>query len=325
MRQSFAVKELYAESLIGPAVSFGPEYWLDPTRGSNGNSGQSWKAPWKTLEYAESKLEGGKNETLYYVASATTAAPTGGGSGNTLSAALTWDKSYTHLVGVSPLGGTGNRCRIFGASTLTDASLITVSGTGCIFKNISVFYGVASAAAKYAVTVTGSRNLFDTVRIAGIGNDTQDVADAASLFLNGAAENEFRNSTIGLTTIGRGTATNTEIQVDSSAARNLFVGGRIICRADAADHTFVTVADSTGAQDWNEFTGVQFMNTSTNHAITMSSAITIPANPSTMAFYINDCIMSGCADWEVNNRGQVFVFNSPAATAATDGRGWKVV
>jgi hypothetical protein len=325
MRQYFAAKTIYAEAIIGPGAGIGPEYWLDPVKGNNSNSGESWKAPWKTLEYAESKLKGGINETLYFRPSAATA--TGAGSANALSAALTWDKSFTHLVGVAPLGGTGNRCRITAASTLTDAALVTISGLGCVFKNIAINYGVASAAALYAGSVTGSRNYFENVRFAGIMNDTQDAADAGSLYITGS-ENEFNKCYIGNTTIGRGTATNTEIYFigNNVSQRNVFNDCSIMCRADATDHTFVKKGD-TGNQDWTEFNRCRFINSpvlqQTN--ITMLSAFTVPEGTNTANFFLTDCMMAGCADWEVGNRKSVYIFNSAAATAANDGLAFAIV
>lgn len=310
---------------IEGGMGSGPEYWFDPTNGSNGNSGESWRAPWKSLEYAESKLQGGINETLYYIATAATA--TGAGSGNTLAAALTWDKSFTHLIGVSPLGGVGNRCRITAATTMTDAAMVTISGTGCVFKNLSFSYGVASAAALYAVSLTGARNEFDNVRIAGIVNDTQDATDAGSIYITGS-ENNFRNGVIGNTTIGRGTATNTEIYFigDNAGMRNRFENMDIIARADATTHTFVKKGD-TGNQDWTIFNKCRFINSPVLQAtnITMASAFTIPSGTNTANFYMMDCILAGCADWETGNRKCVYIFNSAAATAATDGVAFAII
>lgn len=111
---------------------------------------------------------------------------------------------------------------------LDDATMVTISGSGCIFKNISIFHGVDQAAALTATSVTGSRNYFENVRIAGIGNDTQDAANACSLKLDGASENTFVNCVIGLDTIAAGTAANSEILVDGGASRNLFKDCKIV-------------------------------------------------------------------------------------------------
>lgn len=322
MKGMLQAKVGHFERLEGGGINHFPgnHFYLDPANGSDGNDGKTPDTAKQTLAEAYALLTDGANDTLHLI---------GNGTSLTLPAATTrlfdWGKSYTHFVGECAPVGVGNRARIFAASTATAATMFRLSGSGCIFQDLSFFYGVDSAAAKYCLEVTGSRNFLGNVRIAGIGNDTQDVSGAASLFLNGGAENTFENCPIGLTTVGRGTAVNSEILMDANAARNSFIGGKILCRADANTHTFITVADATGAEDWNEFCDVKFINISTNHAVEMLSAITIPAAPSTMGFIIDKCPLVGCADWEVNNRGQVFVFNAAAATAATDGKAFKIV
>lgn len=111
---------------------------------------------------------------------------------------------------------------------LADPIMMTFSGSGCYFKNFSIFHGVDQAAALTAASLTGSRNYFENVRIAGIGNDTQDAAGACSLKLDGASENKFVDCVIGLDTIAAGSAANSEILVDGGASRNKFVNCTIV-------------------------------------------------------------------------------------------------
>ncbi len=87
---------------------------------------------------------------------------------------------------------------------------MTVSADGCLFRNFSVYAGVASANPLGALKVTGTRNHFERMHISGIGHDTMDVAGAYSLMLDGAQENLFERCEIGLDTIGAGTAANSE-------------------------------------------------------------------------------------------------------------------
>ena len=171
------------------------------------------------LEEAYAATVTNSNDVIYYF---------GGSSSQSLTDTLTWSKNYVHLIGVCAPVGIGNRARIFMTAGLDDATMITISGSGCIFKNISIFHGIDDAAALVAVTLTGERNYFENVRIAGIGNDTQDAAGAASLKMDGCAENTFVNCVIGLDTVAAGTAANSEILVDGSASRNLFKNCKIV-------------------------------------------------------------------------------------------------
>jgi len=110
---------------------------------------------------------------VYYIA---------GTSSITLSAALTWSNSYTHLIGICAPTRTAQRARIFQLSTLTGASpLITISGSGCIFSNLYVFQGVNDATSLINVSVTGGRNYFENVHFAGGGHAAQAIDGGAAL------------------------------------------------------------------------------------------------------------------------------------------------
>ena len=88
---------LEAETYVGinKLQGAGNEYYVDPTNGSDGNSGNSATDAKATLIAGEALLEADQNDILYLIA---------GTSGATLAAAMTWDKSNTSLIGISPDG-----------------------------------------------------------------------------------------------------------------------------------------------------------------------------------------------------------------------------
>ena len=106
---------------------------MDPVNGSNTNVGDRWTLPVADIATAYGKCTANQHDVVLYLASS---------SGVNLSAALTWSKNYTHLIGMCAPTMAAQRARIFQLSTLTGASpLVTVSASGCIFKNFYCFQG----------------------------------------------------------------------------------------------------------------------------------------------------------------------------------------
>ena len=95
--EQLGIGELTVNTLIGgnKINAAGKEYYVDPTNGSNGNSGNSATDAKATLIEGEKLLAADQNDILYLIA---------GTSGATLAAAMTWDKSNTSLIGISPDG-----------------------------------------------------------------------------------------------------------------------------------------------------------------------------------------------------------------------------
>ena len=200
-------------SQLGP---LGNVYYLDPTNGDDDNDGTAPASAVASMETAYDLLTGNQNDVLVYIA---------GTTGLTLQEALVWNKSYTHFVGACAPTRVGQRSRIFQLSTLTGASpLITISGSGCIFKDLYIFQGVADATSLINVSVTGSRNYFLNVHFAGGGHATQAINGGASLQINGASENTFEKCIIGVDTVSAATGmTGLLFAATGGAARNRFI------------------------------------------------------------------------------------------------------
>lgn len=277
----------------------GDHYWLDPTNGSDDNTGRTPDAAFATLAAAEDKLTAGQHDILYYVS---------GSSSVSLSSALTWDKDYTHLVGVCAPTGVGNRARIFQTATATGLSpLITISASGCIFSNFYVFQGVDDATSLINVSVTGSRNYFENVHFAGGGHASMAIDGCASLQLNGGSENLFRRCTIGVDTIEAATGVNA-INLDGSASRNRFDECLINLYVGNAGARLVELADTTAVDRYTIFDKCTFFSNSTNKATTMASAFEIPSGHTTTAtIFLKDCAGLGFTDWDDDDRAILYL------------------
>ncbi|MFC2031566.1 hypothetical protein ACFLWA_12675 [Chloroflexota bacterium] len=284
-------------------------YFVDVANGSDGNDGLSPKTPLATLIAAEDLCVANRHDTIFLI---------GGASGLNMSAALVWDKAYTHLIGICAPTMVAQRARIFQLSTLTGASpLFTVSASGCIFKNFYCFQGVADATSLINWSITGERNYFENVHFAGGGHATQAVNGGASLQLNGGSENTFRRCTIGVDTAAAATGM-AGLLLDAEATRNIFKGCHFTMYAGNAGAIFVEVTDATGIDRYTIFDNCLFTNPS---ATAMSQAFAIPAgmSPPRGPIYLKDCAGHGFTDWDASDRGVLFLNGGTVTAGGTTG------
>lgn len=274
-------------------------YFVDPANGSNSNDGLSLDKAVADITTAYGLCTTNQHDTVFYIA---------GSSSNTLSAALTWSKSYTHLIGICAPTQIAQRARIFQLSTLTGASpLLNITGSGCIFKNFYIFQGVDDATSLINVQVTGQRNYFENVHFAGGGHNTMAIDNCASLFVNGGDENTFVNCVLGIDTIDLGNGGNV-LRFDGEARRNIFRNCYLNVRIDHAGARLVEMVDGTATEMMTIFDNCIFHANSTNKATTMASAFEIPSGSSiTASVILKDCTGIGFTDWDDDDRGLLYL------------------
>jgi hypothetical protein len=280
-------------------------YLVDSTNGNTTNKGDNYKKPLSTIAAAYAKCVDGQHDVVLVLA---------GASGNNLSAALTWSKSYTHLVGMCAPTHAAQRARIFQLSTLTGASpLLTISGSGCIFRDFYIFQGVNDATSLINVSVTGGRNYFKNVHFAGGGHTAMSINGGASLQLNGAEECLFEDCTIGVDTITSATG-HAGILFDASAQRNVFKNCKVTMHAGHAGAIFVELVDGTGFDRYTIFDNCMFLNCNkANFEMTAAFAIPAVAANRPARFILKDCVSYGAAKWDANDRG-VLIGNMDVVT-----------
>lgn len=175
-------------------------YLVDPVNGSDSNTGTNLDQPLKTLEAAEDKCVANQHDAVLFLAGATADNP---------AASVTWDKSYTHLVGIgSLLPGLGNRSRVVMLAATGVTPVITFSGNGCIVKNMQFNQEKATGSASGVAIITGQRNLFENVFFM---TPTSATAASYSAKISGG-ENTFKRCTFGQHT-----------NVRSAASRNVWL------------------------------------------------------------------------------------------------------
>jgi len=291
-------------------LPFGPKakyYFVDPANGNDSNPGTDLSKPMASIEAAEARCVANQNDTVFYI---------GGSSSDSLTAALTWDKNYTHLIGICAPSHVGQRARIFQTATLTGASpLLNVTASGCIFKNFYIFQGVDDATSLINVQVTGERNYFENVHFAGGGHATQAINGGASLKINGGSENRFVHCTVGVDTADAATGM-VALLFDAAATRNLFEDCLFTIEAGNAGAGFVEVADNAALGRYTLFRRCSFLNPNANQ-FTMAAAFLIGAQTASRPnhIFLQDCMSYGATTWDANDRG-ILMGNMSAVTGA---------
>ena len=262
-----------AAGLGDVALAGGKWYFCDPSHGQADGDGKSIADASSNLANMYSLLRDGYHDGVVMIGKASAYNP---------STAITWSKNYAHLIGANnELPGMGQRSRIVNTAANDLAVLFTLSGSGCLVKNIQFFDGKDSAADGACVLVSGSRNHLVNCFVAGMGDATasgpQTRAGSYSLKLSGS-ENTVSRSTIGLDTVVR-SAANHELIV--SGARNKIENSDIRSNSVTSGKFLVQIDNSADMRDV-QFNNVLFFNYSSNWATGITDAFDIPAGGSTV-------------------------------------------
>jgi len=307
--------------VLGGMFPFTGKYiFVKPYSGLDGNDGLSPDKAVKTLTKALAVATADKNDVVFLIAESNTAASTT----DYQSATLDWNKDGVHIIGINAGPMFSHRSRVALISTYVTASnLFTLSADGCFISNVSFFAGVADANPTGCFNLTGMRNVIASCHIAGIGNDANDIAGAYSLRIAGA-ENFITNSVIGLDTIDRGSAANSEIYVPTGATRNLVKDSYIVSRLQHSTNSpQVRVA---GGAMGNPgllvgFDGCRFLNSSTNYGYAQTYVVVHTAAPTAGFMLIENCVGVGATNWGVAGNNLI-LHNSATNTGYTFGVGY---
>lgn len=313
----------------GPLTQ-GQAWYVNPSTGSDTASGRRPNQPLKTLYAAGAgtagalaKITANRNDVVYMFAASNTAASTTDYQSNTTTAALSWASDLTHLVGVNANPYFAQRSRIALASAFNTAvPMVSWSANDCLCANIEMFEGVAGTLPTGCLKLTGNRNRFLNCHIAGIGNDANDIASAYSLYISGE-ENVFERCVIGLDTIDRGTAANSEIYFAAGAARNYFKDCIIISRLQHSTNSpQVRVAGGAMGNPGPIaiFDNCMFINCSTNYGFAQTYVFVFTAAPTAGIMVVRNSF-ANATNWGVAGNNLI-LNNSVANTGYNQGLGY---
>lgn len=285
--------------------------YVDPINGSD-SAGSLNGDGYKTLGAAYAAAADNNHDVIII-------RPNGAGTGEPYAtvetAAITWSKNLTHLIGNVAPTPLSSRARV-STATAGLSPFITISGQGNSFHNVQ-FYS-AAATNLLNVRVSGNRNFFENVHFANANAVAFDTATSADLELYGAQENYFVNCTIGADTITKTTGANLKITLGAdTVARNTFDGCIFPLMADADAPFVIKQGDSVGMDRWNMFRRCEFINATSSTSTTQTDAISMHATPGGM-LVLHDCMKIGFTGW-ANNLTNVYVLGfSNNATILTN-------
>ncbi len=269
-------------------VPFGPKskyYFVDPVNGLDANNGTSDK-PKKTLAAAEDLCIANQNDVVFFIA----------GASNTVeTASITWDKDYTHLIGIGcDLLGLGQRCRVITAVGIAATTVMTISASGCIFRNIQ-FNNEYATGAVGIVNVTGSRNSFENCFFMSPAATT---AASYSLKLSGS-ECAFVRSTIGQLTNPRTAATyGLWLYGAATCLRNKFIQCEFLSWSSVTTHKLVYVDAAVAVVPWTIWFENCLFHNQPNGAASGTLAVAINDNSTAAEHMIikrgRDSLVVGC-------------------------------
>lgn len=231
----------YVAAMGIPRGPLSQAYLVDPVNGDDDHNGLSWEKPLASLEAAEDLCTEDQHDAVLFLSGDTADYPT---------AAIAWDKDYTHLIGLSSdVYGVGQRCRVVMEAATAVTPVITFSGNGCIIKNMQFNQEKATGAASGVAIVTGSRNYFENVFFMP---PTSATAASYSLKMSGS-ENVFKRCTIGQLTNFRSEASyGLWLHGAGAVSRNKFVDCDFLSWGGAAtsNHVHVLIDADCVAVPW---------------------------------------------------------------------------
>jgi len=220
------------------------------------------------------------------------------GDSNATGAALTWDKSNTHIIGLSPTSKAGyNRAR-FSHSGYTMANFMTVSGDDNCFKNIRFMHGSSTGGAAdiTCVTVSGAGNRFEKVAFAGPNNATQAAsANYLGVSISGS-HNYFKDCMFGSVNDVDRSAANTILNFTTTCgAWNIFENCVFRSRSGGGQATAYFINDKV-TDTVVDYTAI-FLNCKFLHQGTaLTVGITKAANTSRKLFFDERCSFANVTD-----------------------------
>lgn len=233
-------------------------------------------------------------------------------------AALTWDKTSTHMLGLSPTSLAGyNRAR-FSHSGYTMANFITVSGADNCFKNLRFMHGSSTGGASdiTCATVSGDGNRFENVAFAG-PNDATQAASANYLgVVVGGSHNYFKGCMFGsVNDVDRSGASCILNFTTTCGAWNIFENCVFRSRSGGGETTAYFINDKV-TDTVVDYTAI-FLNCQFIHSGgTLAVGIAKAANTSRKLYFDNRCTFAGVTDVIAAAREAEVIVGGQTYTAA---------
>jgi len=299
--QNIRVGSKLQQALFG-LTPIGKKFYIDPVNGNDSNDGLSYATAVKSFPVGYALLTANKNETLYIV---------GGASALNLAVTFSWEKSYTHLVGLCA-GGAYGRARIGHNANFT--TLFTVKANGCLFKNIHWQQGRGSSTNINCLWVdeTANYNTFINCHFDSPLNATEGAQAYRVLVLGGTAStpigarsNKFIECTFGDWTAAPSASTGALIDFKGVNAGTLFDRCTLIVNTDKAGLVAIKAAVDIGGGNppgYVHFKECSFLALSTGVSVLLTA-------PTVGKIILDQCRAAGVSAWS-GSSNNVLITNS---------------
>jgi hypothetical protein len=315
--------------IVGTGIPFpGKYFFVNPSTGSDGNTGLNPSKALKTLYKAYSLCTSGNNDVVFLIGDGGTTATARlsktlaqGVSSSATTGTLTWAKNATHLIGVAAPTVNG-RARIAPVSTDTMAgfgsgNFVVVTAQGCLFQNITAFNGFATGGnSQICWTDSGGRNSYVNCSFSGMGDAESAITTTGrSLLLSGnTGESTFTRCTIGNDAQVRTNAT-VELEFATNAARHQFYDC-VIQTSSSDGASFWVKVGTSGLDRYALFNNCTFTNNVIGGATVLAVGISAAASPGGPVL-LQNCMTYGCT--KIDTAQKTYVNQANAATAGAKG------
>jgi hypothetical protein len=289
----------------------GNSYFVDPYAGNDANSGKTVAAAKKSVKAAYDLCADGKNDVVYLLSNGSS----GAGTADVLTAAITWSKHRTHLIGVCAPQLCGQRARINTTTLMTP--MFTLSGRGCYIANIQFSNnGTHATTAAVCMYVSGDNSSFENCQFQGLGALAVVDNSHRSLVIASADDCYFKNCTIGSDTMDYGTAANSVLEFIASgeASRNVFDGCLFLGGGSA--NAFFVSSGSQGTASVTLFKDCTFYNNDNGTMDAMNYGMSVTGAGGVLV--LQNSFMVGASE-VANDPGNIYGCNT-YPTAADAGK-----
>lgn len=212
-------------------------------------------------------------------------------------AALTWDKSHAHVLGLSPASKAGYHRTRFNHADKATANFMTVSGAGNKFQNLRWMHGDSEggAADVICLTITGAGNVFEACNFAGPCDATQAASNNYLGMSVSGTQNHFKNCLFGTQNAIDRNGTSAMLYLSGAGGLNVFEDC-LFRSHSTANAFFINWASTETPGVVAIFLNCQFINEIASAETDMTYAITSSAHANNTLFFDNRCTFSGVSD-----------------------------
>ncbi len=209
-------------------------------------------------------------------------------------------------------------------TTFGSGNLVTVSGTGCIFSNLSLFHAFSTGGNNQICwTDSGGRNAYYNVSFGGAADTASAQSTSSrSLLVTLTGESYFERCYIGLDTVTK-TVANASLEFSAGTGtgvpRNRFVDCVFPMQTSSATTVYIKVAATQQIDRFQTFDRCMFLNNVLSTSTAMTGVAIIGAS-SGGGLLFKDCTSVGATAWgyDATSKAQIYT-DGPVPTAATTG------